>query len=310
MNGAHKISDGSNSGSEAGTSGNGFKKINVLISGLPGNMATLDANKITKQEDMELAHIGLTGEGIVEKTPHIVCEDGSLVALFAPQAHKQTLESYKEQVCEFIIVDFTAPPIKGLPSPAKGNAELYCSLKIPFIVGSTMPNEDSEMIKKMVADSGNLAVIAPNMAAPIIIFQEMMEYIAKKYPGVLKDYMVSLSESHQAGKKDTSGTMRSVLKSIQKLGVPVEEKDIEMIRDPAIQENEFGIPKEYLGGHGYHWYNFTSLDGTVFLDFSHKVNGRDVYATGTLAAIRFLNKRIQEGIKGKAYSMIDVLSGQ
>jgi 4-hydroxy-tetrahydrodipicolinate reductase len=39
------------------------------------------------------------------------------------------------------------------------------------------------------------------------------------------------------------------------------------------------------------------------------VNGRDVYALGTLDAIWFLKKKVDEGKRGMVYTMIDVLRG-
>ncbi|MBW1759762.1 MAG: dihydrodipicolinate reductase, partial [Deltaproteobacteria bacterium] len=78
---------------------------------------------------------------------------------------------------------------------------------------------------------------------------------------------------------------------------------------PEIQKNTWGIPEEYLSGHGWHTYTSSSSDNTVKFTFSHNVNGRDVYAKGTLDAISYLNKKISQGTKGRVYTMIDVLKG-
>jgi 4-hydroxy-tetrahydrodipicolinate reductase len=80
-----------------------------------------------------------------------------------------------------------------------------------------------------------------------------------------------------------------------------------MERDPDRQKNVWGIPTEYLKGHGWHTYTLVSEDKTVKFEFTHNVNGRDIYAKGTLDAIMFLDGRIKEGAKGKVFSMIDVL---
>ena len=80
-----------------------------------------------------------------------------------------------------------------------------------------------------------------------------------------------------------------------------------MIRDSEKQK-ELGIPEEYLSGHGWHNYILKSKDGTVKFQFTHNVNGRDIYALGTLDAVRFLHKKFyQENKRGEIYSMIDVL---
>lgn len=294
---------------KGGSANDSFKRIKVLVSGLPGDMATNIAKKIAQQDDMELEMYALTGEGIVEKIGYtFMLEEEMPVVLANPQNHRKVLELCRQSEVGIaqtdLVVDFTAPPIKGQPSQAGRNAELFCSLRIPFIMGTT--GADVEAITRMVVDSGNVAVLAPNMATPIIIFQDMIEFAARKYPGALKGYHVALKESHQAGKKDTSGTMKAVAKAISRLGIPAEEKDIEMERDPEAQL-KLGVPKENLSGHAYHWYTLKSPDGSVKLGFSHLVNGRDVYAFGALDAIRFLNRKIEEGVKGKLYSMFDVL---
>jgi len=49
---------------------------------------------------------------------------------------------------------------------------------------------------------------------------------------------------------------------------------------------------EYTGdkssGHAYHTYTLTSADETVQFQFQHNVNGRAVYAEGTVDAAIFL----------------------
>jgi len=39
------------------------------------------------------------------------------------------------------------------------------------------------------------------------------------------------------------------------------------------------------------------------------VNGRDVYALGTIDALLFLAGKVEQGVKGEVFSMIDVLKG-
>ena len=45
-------------------------------------------------------------------------------------------------------------------------------------------------------------------------------------------------------------------------------------------------------------------------EFSHNVNGRDIYARGTLDAVAYLQAKIQQGVRKKVFSMIDVLQGK
>ena len=93
------------------------------------------------------------------------------------------------------------------------------------------------------------------------------------------------------------------------LGIPFTKEQIAMERDPETQVAKWGVPREYLSGHGWHTYTLRSEDGTVLFQFTHNVNGRDIYARGTLDAIHFLAKRISAGAKGRVFTMIDVLKG-
>jgi 4-hydroxy-tetrahydrodipicolinate reductase len=84
-----------------------------------------------------------------------------------------------------------------------------------------------------------------------------------------------------------------------------------MIRDPLIQEKEWGIPKEHLGGHGWHTYTLTAEDGSALFEFKHNINGRDIYVSGTFDAVLFLKNKIDNPDKARnLYTMIDVLKGK
>jgi 4-hydroxy-tetrahydrodipicolinate reductase len=198
----------------------------------------------------------------------------------------------------FIVVDFSHP------SAVIDNANFYCSHKIPFVMGTTGGNRVE--LEAIVKKSRNCAVIAPNMAKQIVAFQAMMEFAAKNFPNAFKDYTLEIVESHQKGKADTSGTAKAMVEYFNALGIKFSKEQIVMIREPEMQMH-MGIPEEALTGHGWHTYRLRSPDGSVFFQFTHNVNGRDIYAEGTLDAIGFLAKNIKPG---KIYSMIDVLKGK
>ena len=166
---------------------------------------------------------------------------------------------------------------------------------------------DRKLLEKTVAASSIVAVIAPNMAKQIVGFQAMMAYAAKTFPNLFKGYSLQIRESHQKGKADTSGTAKAMVNYFNALGTPFGADEIVMERDPAAQRTEWGIPDEFLTGHGWHTYTLVSDDRTVRFEFSHNVNGREVYGRGTLDAVMYLSEKIKEGAKGKVYSMIDVL---
>jgi hypothetical protein len=42
-------------------------------------------------------------------------------------------------------------------------------------------------------------------------------------------------------------------------------------------------------------------------EFVHNISGRSPYVTGTMKALTFLAKQVEDQVRGKAFSMIDVL---
>lgn len=269
----------------------------IVMSGPPGKMASLVADTIlTKEKDMSLRNMALTGSD--QSNNCVIGKELFLLHLFGPEKHEKILSSIINQ--NLIVVDFTQPDV------VNRNAKLYCKLGIPFVMGTT--GGDRSKLEQTVIDSGNTAVIAPNMAKPIVVMQAMLEYAAQNFPGALKGYNMSVVESHQASKLDTSGTAKAMVSYFQKLGIDFDVKDIDKIRDRCIQNVDLGIPNGYLDGHGHHNYILDSGDKTVHLEFIHNVNGRQVYADGTIDAVRFLYKKLG-GEKGKVYTMIDVLKG-
>ncbi len=265
-----------------------MEKIRIMIAGLPGKMATLIAEYVEKAEDMELIPFALSEEAGEVKIGK------NKIYQIALEWHKEGVRKRKSNID--IIVDFIQP------KSINRNAQLYCECEVPFVMGTT--GGDRELLREVVEQSNISAVVAPNMAKQIVAFQAMMEYAAENFPGVFKGYSLKISESHQATKIDTSGTAKAMVKYFNKLGIPFEKEQITMIRDPEEQLKN-GVPEKYLNGHGWHTYTFYSPDGTVLFRFVHNVCGRDVYALGTLDAIRFLARHKEE--KGKVFSMIDVL---
>lgn len=266
------------------------KIIKVMIAGLPGKMASLVTKHIVKAEDMELiAHALSEKKGVFEiKDPHII--------LCPLDSHKSVIMGEMPD----IIVDFT------LPKSVNRNAELYCECGIPFVMGTT--GGDRDLLRGAVEGSNISAVIAPNMAKQIVAFQAMMKYAAENFPNVFKRYKLVIWESHQKQKADTSGTAKQMIEYFNKLGIPFKKDQIIKVRDPDEQLAKIGVPVEYLNAHGWHTYFIFSKDGNVFFQFTHHINGRDVYVQGTLDAIRFLAKH--KGDQRKVFSMIDVLKDE
>ncbi len=275
-----------------------MSRIKVMVNGMPGNMAANVARHVLNDSRFELIPFSLTGPEI----PDMEHKLGSIkIRLIHPGEREDALKELKKKEGLFISVDYTHP------SAVNTNAQFLCDNILPFVMGTT--GGDRKKLEEAVLSSATCAVIAPNMAKQIVGFQAMMEYAAETFPDLFSGYTLTVKESHQKGKADTSGTARAIIGYFNRLGIPFTEQQIVMERDPENQRTNWGIPEEYLKGHGWHTYTLVSGDKTVRFEFIHNVNGRDIYARGTLDAIVFLNSRILEGAEGKVFSMIDVLQG-
>lgn len=270
--------------------------INVMVNGLPGNVARLVAGYLLEDGRFALVPYSLTGPDIQETEYSF---DSISVQLIQADQRDSQIEQIKKSQGSFLSVDFTHP------SAINSNAEFYCRFGLPFVMGTT--GGDRQKLEETVVSSKIAAVIAPNMAAQIVGFQAMMEYAAENFPGLFRGYTLNIRESHQQGKADTSGTAKAMVSYFNKLGVSFSADDIVKVRDPGDQKSQWGIPEEYLTGHGWHTYTLVSEDRTVRFEFTHNVNGRDVYAHGTIDALLYLDEKVQSGARGKMFTMIDVL---
>ncbi|MDA3898697.1 MAG: dihydrodipicolinate reductase [Desulfobacteraceae bacterium] len=275
-----------------------MKRIKVMVNGMPGNVAGNIAKHILKDDRFELVRYSTTGPDILDSRYLI---DDIPVQLLTPDVRDAEIIRIKEAEGPFITVDFT------LPLAVNDNAKFYCRHELPFVMGTT--GGDRVMLEKEVCNASIPAVIAPNMAKQIVGFQAMMAYAAENFPGLFDGYSLEIRESHQQTKVDTSGTAKAMVTYFNKLGVNFAENDIIKIRDPEIQQHEWKIPEQYLNGHAWHTYTLDAPDKTARFQFSHNINGRDIYSWGTFDAILFLQKKIDDQIKGNVFTMIDVLKG-
>ena len=275
-----------------------MEPIKVMVNGLPGNMSQVVAENLLADSRFELIPFSLTGPEITESTTHV---SSCSIRLVQPDAREDMILQIKSSTGPFIIVDYTHP------SAVNGNTEFYCRHHLPFVMGTT--GGDRLKLEQTVKESTTVAVIAPNMAKQIVGFQAMMAYAAEKFPNLFEGYSLEINESHQQGKADTSGTAKAMVKHFNALGIPFTEENITKERDPEHQKEVWGIPESAIKGHGWHTYSLLSADKTVRFGFTHNVNGRKIYARGTLDALAYLSDKLHQGAKGRVYSMIDVLQG-
>jgi 4-hydroxy-tetrahydrodipicolinate reductase len=272
--------------------------IKIMLNGLPGNVATVIARSSFQDPRIELLPYSLTGPEITKTAIDI---ESLRISLIQPEKRGQALERIRGECGAFITVDFTHP------TAVNANAQFYAQEGLPFVMGTT--GGDREALAATVTGARICAVIAPNMAKQIVGFQAMMAYGANRFPDLFKGYGLEIRESHQKGKADTSGTAKAMVAYFNQMGIPFSNDQIQMERDPEVQKKSWGIPPEHLAGHGWHTYTLTSADGSVKFEFTHNINGREVYAGGTFDAVVFLAGKITTGASGQVFSMIDVLRG-
>jgi 4-hydroxy-tetrahydrodipicolinate reductase len=276
-----------------------MSRIKVMVNGIPGNMASILARHILADARFELLPYSLTGPEI-QTTEHKVAE--ASVGLLRPDEREKAIKEIVQKEGFFLSADYSHP------SAVNANAEFYCKYRLPFVMGTT--GGDRNRLEETVRRSTNSAVIAPNMAKQIVGFQAMMEYAAQTFPDLFRGYTLAIKESHQKGKADTSGTAKAMVRYFNQMGLRFEEDQIVKVRDPEIQATQWKIPAKYITGHGWHTYTLVSGDETVRFEFSHNVNGRDVYAQGTLDALLYLNAKLSTDARGQVYTMIDVLKNR
>lgn len=272
--------------------------IPVMVNGIPGKVACTVARHVCNDPRFALVPASFTGPEI-DAAAHPV--EGVRIRLIRPADRQAALAELRQAHGAFLSVDYTHP------DAVNANAEFYCRNELPFVMGTTGGNRRA--LEETVSRSTVAAVIAPNMAKQIVGLQAMMDYAARSFPGLFAGYTLSVRESHQKGKADTSGTAKAMVGYFNRLGVPFTEADIRMERDPQRQQREWGVPEAHLAGHAWHTYTLVSADGTVRFEFTHNVNGREIYGHGTLDALAFLAARLAAGARGRMFTMIDVLAG-
>jgi 4-hydroxy-tetrahydrodipicolinate reductase len=271
-------------------------RVTIMLNGLPGNVTQVICRQALADERVRVLPYSLTGPEIEITHCHI---GDCAIELIGPDQRDEKLEMLKQTQAPFISIDFTHP------TAVNANAECYCRHGLPFVMGTT--GGDREKLFETVRNSSIAAVIAPNMVKQIVGFQAMMAYAADHFPNLFKGFRMTVHESHQAGKADTSGTAKAMVGYFNKMGVPFTADQIEKERDPERQRNMWGIPAEHLGGHGWHTYTLISEDQDIKFEFVHNINGREIYGAGTLDAVLFLSRKISQGARGVVFSMIDVL---
>lgn len=276
----------------------------IMVNGMPGPMATAAAEACLRK-GLQLSPVAMTGPDVEECTITVTDDvtGKSAEVRLIPSTNQDELKAAiagaKEASDKFLAIDYTHP------SAVNANALFYIDNQLPFVMGTT--GGDREKLMADVTAAKHFAVIAPNMGKQIVAMQAALEELASKYPSAFEGYSLSVVESHQKTKADTSGTAKAVIDSLKVLSDDdFTYDDIEMIRDDK-KAMDFHVPEEGLNGHAFHTYTLTSADKSVNFQLQHNVVGRTVYAEGTADAVKFLSQKLETEPEGRVFSMINVL---
>mmetsp|Transcript_25430 Transcript_25430/g.42297 ORF Transcript_25430/g.42297 Transcript_25430/m.42297 type:complete len:351 (+) Transcript_25430:34-1086(+) len=305
----------SSSSSSSSSSSDALDQVRVMVNGMPGPMATAAAEACLRK-GLQLAPIAMTGPTVEPCKIHVhdTVSGRSAQVKLIPSSQPEELEAaiagMKEASADAEDSDSNANSLLAIdythPSAVNGNALFYVKNDVPFVMGTT--GGDRDQLATDVVD--HFAVIAPNMGKQIVAMQSALEDLATKFPAAFDGYKLTVRESHQKTKADTSGTAKAVIESLKTLSTNPDfeaDQDVEMIRDDD-ESVAFGVPADSLTGHAFHTYTLKSPDDTVEFQLQHNVVGRTVYAEGTADAVKFLAKKITEGKdEPQVYTMINVL---
>lgn len=270
--------------------------LTLILSGVPGRMCREIAQLAQGDARFRLAPYAIASPRRAG-APVEVCEGYAPHGL--PLADALARARQEAMTGSLLVIDYTVPAV------ALEHLRAYAQAGVPFVMGTT--GFDRAEAVRALSTSSTSAVVAPNMAAPIVLLQTLLNEAATRFPGALEGFALTIRESHQSTKKDASGTAKALLGPLTALGARPTEPAIASVRDPQTQR-ALGIPVEHLTGHGWHWYTLGSPAGDVRLELAHHVNGRRVYAEGTLQAALYLVERLTAGSRGEAFSMTDVLA--
>ena len=122
-----------------------------------------------------------------ESTPDSSVDVGGVdVRLVRPSERDAAFDDIKAHTAgrQLVVIDYTHP------DAALENVEQFGKWQLPFVMGTT--GYDSSLATASINNSGIYAVLAPNMGKPIVLFQAMLEHLAKTYPGSLGSVLRSL----------------------------------------------------------------------------------------------------------------------
>jgi len=137
-------------------------------------------------------------------------------------------------------------------------------------------------------------IICPNTSILVLKTLNMLKTNGRNF----ENYSISITESHQSTKKTEPGTAYAFANSLK---FPVDK--IVSVRNPEIQQNEVGIPEEYLEKHAYH--KIVIRDGNDEVTIETKVLGHDSYAKGVKLIIE---AALINSLENRSYTVLDLIA--
>ena len=137
-------------------------------------------------------------------------------------------------------------------------------------------------------------IICPNTSILVLKTLNMLKVNGRNF----ENYSVSITESHQSTKKTEPGTAYAFANAL-KFSVD----KIVSVRNPEKQQNEIGIPEEYLGKHAYH--KIVIKDGNDEITIETKVLGHDSYAKGVKMIIE---AALTNSLDSKKHTVLDLIA--
>ncbi|MGQ8338980.1 dihydrodipicolinate reductase C-terminal domain-containing protein [Sunxiuqinia sp. A32] len=136
-------------------------------------------------------------------------------------------------------------------------------------------------------------IVCPNTS--ILVLKALL--MLKANAGLFENYDISIIESHQSTKITEAGTAYAFANALK---FPPDK--IVSIRNPEIQQQNVGIPKEYLDKHAYH--KIVIKDGDDEIVIETKVLGHNSYAAGVEKIIKMV---LNTNLESKIYTILDLI---
>jgi 4-hydroxy-tetrahydrodipicolinate reductase len=179
------------------------EKISVMVNGMPGPMA-VEVAKACLDRGFNIVPVAFTGPNMPNKFTVEGAKASVEVELKAGPGigsdANSVLKSLKSKYPDMVVIDYTHP------SAILNNLACYGENNCDFVMGTT--GGEPEKVTEIFNKGKNMAVIAPNMGKQIVAMQAALQEMANRFPGSFGGYKLTVTESHQSTKADTSGTAK------------------------------------------------------------------------------------------------------